>query len=425
MGTGNTVSIVAIILLVMMSAYFSATETAFTSLNRIKIKNLSNEGNKRAQKVNGLSDRYDDLLSTILIGNNIVNIVITAIATVLFINLYGDVGPTVSTVVITVVILIFGEISPKSLAKDAPERFAMFSQPLISICMVIFKPLNIVFRAWKRFIAKVFKIDAGKGMTDEELKTIVEEAETEGSLEADESELIQNAIEFKELTADEVMTPRVDIKAIDLSMSIEEVGDLFRDTGFSRMPVYDEDMDSILGVLNQKDYHNYIVGTDKTISDFVKPVAFVATSIKIADLLKKLQTMKTHIAIIVDEYGGTEGLVTLEDIIEELVGEIYDEHDAVMSREVSELQNGSYRVMCNASLSKVFDFFEIDEEVGEVNTVNGWVVMELDKLPQKGDAFEYVSGRRIFKCRVTKATQRKALEINIVVSEKPQEDEDN
>jgi len=226
------------------------------------------------------------------------------------------------------------------------------------------------------------------------------------------------------LEALDVMTPRVEVEAINLDMTKEEVAEVFKKTGFSRMPVYEEDMDTILGVLNQKDFHNYIYGSNRDISDFVKPVVFVAASMKIAILLKRMQSIKTHIAIIVDEYGGTQGLVTMEDIIEELVGEIYDEHDAITSRELNVLQNGSYRVMANASLSKIFDYFEINEEM-DVNTVNGWVCMCLDKLPVKGDTFEYVADGKKFKGRVTKANDKKALEINLVVEEIPEDDDKN
>ena len=274
-----------------------------------------------------------------------------------------------------------------------------------------------------KLLNKVFRVSNTRNISEDELLTMVEEAETEGSLEQEQSELIQNAIEFNEVEAEEVMTPRVDIVAIDLSMTEEEIQDVFRTTGFSRLPVYEEDMDSVQGVLNEKDFHNYVLGGDHTVSDFVKPVVFVAGSMKISSLLRKLQSMKTHMAIIVDEYGGTEGLVTMEDIIEELVGEIYDEHDAIMSQEITELQNGSYRVMCNASLSKVLDFFDVDEEI-DANTVNGWVVLCLDKLPEKGDRFEVTMDKKVFRGRVTKATDKKALEINLEVSAAPEEDAD-
>ena len=247
-------------------------------------------------------------------------------------------------------------------------------------------------------------------------------AETEGSIQAEQSELIQNAIEFNELEAYDVLTPRVEIEAIDLEMSKEEVAQLFLETGFSRMPVYEDDLDKILGVLNQKDFHNFIAGKDKQIADYVKPVVFVAGSIKIAALLKMLQAKKSQIAIVVDEYGGTEGLVTMEDIIEELVGEIYDEHDEVESTEITPLQDGSYRVLGGTNVEKMFDYF--DEEIEtDVTTVNGWVVLQIDKLPAVGDSFEYDAGGKIFRGRVTRADGRKALEVNIRVEKKPDEEE--
>lgn len=416
-------SICMIVILLIMSAYFSATETAFTSLNRIKLKNIASDGNNKAKRVLELSENYDKLLTTILIGNNIVNIMMTAVSTVLFIELYGQYGASISTAVITVIVLIFGEISPKSLAKESPEKFAMLVGRSIKICMVILTPLNYIFAKWKRILAKVFKVGSENTITEDEIKTIVEEAEVVGGIEAEQSELIQNAIEFNELTAEEVMTPHVDIEAIDITMGEYEVAEIFKKTGYSRLPVYEDDLDKILGVLNQKDFHNYIIGSNKTISDFVKPVAFVAGTMKIATLLKKLQAMKAHIAIVVNEYGGTEGLVTMEDIIEELVGDIFDEHDAIMSQEVTLLQNGSYRVMCNANAAKIFDYFGIDQEP-EANTINGWVVLQLDKLPEKGDVFEAQYGNKHMKVKVTKATARKAIEINLQITEVEEREEE-
>ncbi len=419
-----TGSVVTIVILVMFSAYFSATETAFTSLNRIKVKNLAADGNKSAERVLKLSDNYDNLLSTILIGNNIVNIAVTAIATTMFIRLYGSAGPTVATVVMTLVVLVFGEITPKSVAKEYSENFSAFSAPLIRVLVVLLTPVNFIFACWKKLILKILKVNKEPNITEEELKTMVEEAETEGSIEADQRELIQNAIEFKDLTAEEVMTPRTEIVGLEIDASEEEVADLFRDSGFSRILIYEDDLDKIQGVLNQKDFHNYIRGTGRTVSDFVKPVVFVAESMRIATLLKKMQSLKTHMSVVVDEYGGTQGLVTMEDIIEELVGEIYDEHDAIMSQEVTQLQNGSYRVMCNASLVKVFDFFGLDAEEIDANTVNGWVMICLDRLPAKGDVFTYERGNVRLHVRVTKATSRKALEINVVRETIREEEED-
>lgn len=408
------IDIVAIVILVTLSAYFSATETAFTSLNRIRMKNMANEGNKRAALVLQLEEKYDKLLTTILIGNNVVNISMTAIATVLFVQLFGAYGATLSTVVITIVVLVFGEITPKNIAKETPEKFSLFSAPIINGLMLILTPITFLFTKWKSLIAKLFKLGEDRTITEDELLTMVEEAENVGGIGNEQSELIQNAIEFNDLEAWDVLTPRIDMKTIEVHTPKEEIAKLFKETGYSRFPVYEDDADHILGVLNQKDFHNYIVGSNRAITDYIKPVVFVSAAIKASALLKKMQQMKTHLAIVIDEYGGTEGLVTMEDIIEELVGEIYDEHDAVMSQEIIPLQNGSYRVKCNANIEKVLDYFDIEEEMRE-QTVNGWVVRNLDKLPSRDDTFEQQIDNKLFKVRVTKADDRRALEINLVV----------
>ena len=413
--------ITAIVILIAFSAYFSASETAFTSINRIRIKNLANDGNKRARMVQELSERYDDLLSTILVGNNIVNIATSAIATVLFMEMYPVYGATISTIAVTIVVLIFGEISPKSLAKENPEKFAMTSAPFLKFLLILLTPVNWLFKCWKKLLALIFHTDEVKPITEDELLTIVEEAETEGGIDEEQSELIQNAIEFNELEAWDVLTPRVDIKAAEIDDSQQEIEELFLSTGFSRLPIYEDDLDSIVGVLNQKDFHNFIKGTDTPVSEYVKPVIFVAGSMKISQLLKRLQMGKTHIAIIVDEYGGTSGLVTMEDIIEELVGEIYDEHDAVALQDIVQQQDGSYRVLCGTNLDKMFDFFDVEEEI-DATTVNGWVVLQLDNLPKVGDTFIYEADYKRFEVKVTKADARKALEINMVVTELPKDE---
>ncbi|MBQ9059592.1 MAG: HlyC/CorC family transporter [Firmicutes bacterium] len=420
---GLTGQITIIVILIIFSAYFSATETAFTSVNRIRMKNLAGDGSKKAEKVLSLSEKYDKLLTTILIGNNIVNIWMTAIATTICIGLYGDHGATIATIAITVVVLIFGEITPKNVAKEKSEGFSMFSAPFIGVLMTILTPITFIFTKWKEFISKIFKLGEQEAITDDEILTMVEEAETGGSIDESRSELIQNAIEFDELTAEDVMTPRPDMVAIDTDCTQEELADLFRETGYSRLPVYEEEIDRIIGVINQKDFHNHIVGTDKKIIDYIIPVVFVAETIKIFDLLRKMQQLKTHMAIVIDEYGGTEGLVTMEDIIEELVGEIYDEHDVVINKEILPLQNGSYRVQASANVEKIFDYLDIDEEIQEVNTINGWVAMNLDRLPKRDDKFETTIGDKLLKVRVTKADDRKAIEINLVCETVADEEE--
>ena len=418
-----TAYIFSILCLLLLSAFFSATETAFTSLNRIKMKNMANDDVKNAKLVLKLEDRYDKLLSTILIGNNIANIGMTAIATVMFVALLGgSLGPTASTMVMTVAVLIFGEISPKNIAKEHPEGFALFAAPIMRGLMWIFTPLNVFFSLWKKLLGKIFGTQENGSYTEDELITIVEEAQIGGSIGKEQQELITNAIEFDDLEAIDVITPRVDIVAVELGTSVEEIGRTFKESGLSRLPVYEDDLDNIIGIINQKDFHNYVVGENRELEQYIKPVAYVAESIKAAVLLKKMQTKKTHIAIIVDEYGGTTGLVTMEDIIEELVGKIYDEHDAIEMREVTRLYDGSYSVAGGANVEKFFEMVGEDIDIN-ATTINGWVMIELDRLAKVGDTFTYRSRHKIFHVRVTRADERRALMVQIRIEDIPEEDE--
>ncbi len=418
-----TAYIFSILCLLLLSAFFSATETAFTSLNRIKMKNMANDDVKNAKLVLKLEDRYDKLLSTILIGNNIANIGMTAIATVMFVALLGgSLGPTASTVVMTVAVLIFGEISPKNIAKEHPEGFALFAAPIMRGLMWIFTPLNVFFSLWKKLLGKIFGTQENGSYTEDELITIVEEAQIGGSIGKEQQELITNAIEFDDLEAIDVITPRVDIVAVELGTSVEEIGRTFKESGLSRLPVYEDDLDNIIGIINQKDFHNYVVGENRELEQYIKPVAYVAESIKAAVLLKKMQTKKTHIAIIVDEYGGTTGLVTMEDIIEELVGKIYDEHDAIEMREVTRLYDGSYSVAGGANVEKFFEMVGEDIDIN-ATTINGWAMIELDRLAKVGDTFTYRSRHKIFHVRVTRADERRALMVQIRIEDIPEEDE--
>ena len=411
-------SVLIIIGLLLFSAYFSATETAFTSLNRIRIKNKADAGDEQAKKVLALEQNYDNLLSTILIGNNLVNIANTAAATVLFVNLYGSKGPLISTIVTTVVVLIFGEITPKSLAKEYPEQFAMFSAPLINVLRIILMPLNWIFAQWKKLLNLMFKTGGNQKITEDELVTIVDEAFVTGGIGEEQNELIQNAIGFNELEAQDILTPRVDIEAVQMDTPEDEIAEVFLKTGYSRLPIYEDELDDIVGVLTQKDFNNYVYNKDKKVSDVIKPVIYVAESIPAADLLRKLQENKCRMAIVVDEYGGTQGLVTAEDIIEELVGEIYDESDTVAGRDITVMQNGTYRVLGSANVEKMFDYFGEEPDIEDATTVNGWAAIELDRIPKRGDRFDYRVRDKIFHAVVTKADDRKATELNIKVENK-------
>ena len=327
MDSHSTGLIIVLILLVFLSAYFSATETAFSSLSRVRLKNMAENGNRRAKLAYRLADHYDELISSILVGNNIVNIAASSIATVLFIGWFQDNGPTVSTIVMTVVILICGEVTPKSIAKESPERFAMFSAPIINVLNFVFKPVNILLVGIKKGVNKLFKVSSDRTISESELLTIVEEAEQEGGINENESELIHNVIEFDDLECIDIFTPRVDVEAVEAGTDIEDIAQLFIETGFSRLPVYEETIDKIIGIINEKDFHNYVLRAGAPLEKIIKPVEFVPPSMKISVLLRLLQQNKSHFAVIVDEFGGTEGIITLEDILEELVGEIMDEDD--------------------------------------------------------------------------------------------------
>lgn len=404
-------SIIGLLILIVLSAYFSATETAFSSLNRIKIKNMANDGNKKAALVLDLCEKYDKLLSTILIGNNIVNIMSTSIATALFVVYFPKNGVAVSTAVMTIVVLIFGEVGPKSIAKEKPEAFAMFSAPYINFVCKILTPLTVLFVWLKRILAKMFSVEEDRTITDDELLTMVKEAQAEGGIDEDEGDLITNAIEFYDLNVEDILIPRVDLVAIDLESTKEEINDIFASSRFTRIPVYKETTDNIIGVINQKDFNYEVMNGKKSVNDVIKPVIFVIETMKISDLLTVLQKNKMHLAVVTDEYGGTVGIVTLEDVIEELVGEIWDEHDEIVE-DVINLEDNKYRISGNLNLDKMSEIVGLEIE-SENSTVGGWVMEILEKIPEIDDSFEYEN----LVVTVTKADERRVLEVMVTVLE--------
>ena len=404
--------IVALIFLVAMSAYFSATETAFTSLNRIRLRTKADAGDRRAAKTLALAEDYDKLLSTILIGNNIVNNVATTIGAVLFIKLIDDLrGPTVSAIVLTVVILIFGEVSPKSLAKEHPESWAMFATPLLRLFLLVLAPLNFLFSQWKRLLSMVIRNSGGDGITEEELVGMVDQAETEGGLDEHESDLIRNAIEFNDLEVSEILTPRVDLVAAEEDSSMEEMASLFVESGYSRIPIYHETIDNIVGVIHEKDFYAARYRGETMLKNLKAPVFYTTGNTKISELLRILQKNKAHMAVVVDEYGGTEGIATLEDILEELVGEIWDEHDEVIET-FQKQPDGSYLIACSADLDDMYDLFQVKGEC-DAATVSGWVMEQVGRVPEEGDHFQ-AEGLDV---TVTKVEHRRVLEIQVQVME--------
>ena len=378
-----------IVTCVILSGYFSATETAFSTFNRIRVKNLAEKGNKKAALALELSENYDSLISAILIGNNIVNILAAAISTLLFTTLLNgdaDLGATVSTAVLTVVILIFGEISPKSIAKNHPETFAIFSAPIINVVRILLFPFIFVFNAWQKLLAKIFKAPDDQGITEEELISIIEEAEEEGDLDKEEGDLIKSAIEFGELEVGDIYTPRIDITALPVGATKEVVAKTFSESGYSRLPVYDGDIDNIVGILYYKDFYTVAYKTTVPLKEIIKPVIFVAKTQPVNELMKDLQEKQLHMAVVTDEFGSTAGIVTLEDILEEIVGEIWDEHDEIIE-EIKKVEDNEYIVSGRANIENFFSELDIDEEIESV-TVGGWAMEVLGKIPEVGDSFE-------------------------------------
>ena len=406
MDTGDLSTIIALVFLVLCSAFFSASETAYTSLNLVRMKRMAADGDARAAKVLKLAERYESLLSSILIGNNIVNILASSLATVLFVRALGNKGVTVSTLVITVVILLVGEVTPKNIAKEHAETIAMKFYPVLFALTKLFTPLNWLLGCWQKLIGKVVKPAEDRGYTEEELITIVEEAENEGGIDAHESELIKSAIEFTDVDVEEILTPRVEIQAMELGASDDEISDLFQESGYSRLPVYQETVDNIVGILHEKDF--YANRGKVPVRELMSTPTYVMQNTKVSDLLKLLQKTKSHMAVVVDEYDGVQGIVTMEDILEELVGEIWDEHDEVVE-EYRALPDGGYLVDGGANLDDMLELFDIHKEYDPV-TVNGWVREELGRFPKAGDSFECDN----LIVTVEKAEKRRATKVRVV-----------
>lgn len=419
----NTGILCAMIVLVLASSFFSGAETSFSSLNRVKLKTMMSEGkaNRRIERTLALAEDYDIVLSTVLIGNNIVNIACTSLATLFFTGLLGDnsdLGATVSTVVMTIVVLIFGEVTPKTLAKEKAEQVAIAITPIIRFFIIIFTPLNFFFRGWKKLMNKIFKTGKADTITEEELKTYVDEAHTGGEIDENESELIRSSIEFDDIDVGDILVPRVDVEAVDKYAPLNEIEQVFNSTNFSRLPVYIDDIDNIVGVIHHRDFENARKRNLKSLRTVLKPVPAVSPDTKISKLLRILQKNKTHLAVVIDEFGGTEGIVTLEDILEELVGEIWDEHDEVL-HDIEQIGDNEYIVQGSMSIDDFYEFFKINLVEKDISTVNGWIMKNTDKIPQVDDSFTCnnltalvlsVDGKRAEEIKITVEVEKNVSE---------------
>ena len=404
---------VALVILVGFSAFFSASETAFSSLNQIRLKSRAEDGDSSAARVLAMAEQYDKLLSTILIGNNIVNIAAASIGTILFTQMLGaERGATMSTIVLTIIVLIFGEVTPKSLAKEMPEKVATAVSPFLVLLMALMTPLTWLFTQWKKLLGHFVHSGEADTITEGELMTMVSEAENDGELTDRESELIRSAIEFDDVEVEEILTPRVDVVAVEDDIPLEELAQTFAESGYSRLPVYHGTIDNIIGVVHEKDFYIARLKKATKIDDLVVPTLYTTGSTQISQLLRTRREQHHHLAVVVDEYGGTEGIITLEDILEELVGEIWDEHDEV-TEDFRKQSDGSWLVSGSASVDDLYEELDLPEEEDiDSNTVNGLVQEKTCHLPKVGDRFtlgEYdgvvtrTAKRRVTEVRLTPA----------------------
>ena len=403
---------IVIAILVLLSGFFSGTETAYSCANKIKLKSMISLGKKHAKAVASFADEnYDKLVTAILVGNNIVNITASALGTVLFGQLIThdpNLATTVSTAVLTVVVLLFGEITPKYLASVYPEKFCFFFYPLMQLFYWILVPVCKVFDGYKTLLKKVFKLKKEVGVTDEELLSLVDEAEEDGTLKEDESELVRSALEFDDLKVEDILVPRVDVAAVSTEHTMDEIREVFHKTGYSRLPVYEETIDHVVGLVHQREFFEGYLNGETDIRKLLQNIVFTTEYTRISALLKQLQKSKIHLAAVSDEYGGLVGIVTLEDILEELVGEIWDEHD---EEEVlfGKIDEEEYWVDGKCPLNEYFSLYEMEEEDEnfESNTVGGWATEKYGGIPPIGEVIRY----GYLEIKIVKATKQKVLKI--------------
>ncbi len=416
---------VLIVILIMMSAFFSAAETAFSSVNRIRLKSMSENGSRGAERALKILKKYDKALTTILIGNNVVNIATSSIATMLAVSLLGEqYGSLAATIITTVVVLIFGEILPKSIAKDFAEPICIAISAVLSFLMIIFTPFSAFFIMLKKGISKLIHKKSSVSVTEEELMAIIDEIEDEGVLEQQESNLVRSALQFDEITVDEIITPRVSITAVEVTDGAEEVREKFLSEEYSRMPVYEKTLDNIVGIITEKDFFREYEkrGTDLTVRELMQETLYIPHLLKISEVLKMMQKQKCHMSVVLDQHGGTLGIVTMEDLLEELVGEIWDESDEVKSP-VTAVSDTEFEVYGDVSLNSLRRYLsnrDINVDIeSEAHTVAGWVLELFGNIPKNGDVTETED----FVVTVLEAANLRVNRVRFKIKEKPAEED--
>lgn len=389
----HAVTLIVILILVALSAFFSAAETSFTSVNRIRLKSRADEGSKPAARTLSILNRYDKVLTTILIGNNIVNILTSSLATVMCIELFGaENGSLISTAAVTVIVLIFGEILPKTIAKANAEAFSCAVSIPIQCLMTVITPLSAFFLLLQRGANRLFGKTREVSVTEQELIQIIDEIEDEGVLERQESDLVRSALAFDETVVSEIITPRVNVTAVEINTGIEDVRELFLSEAYSRLPIYEKTIDHIVGVITQKDFFERLVrGGNFYIRDIMQDTMHLPGLMRLSEALRQMQKKKIHLAVVVDQYGGTEGIVTLEDVLEELVGEIWDENDEVTApvKFLSETVFETSGEVSRSDFNRYFEARGLDFRIeADSNTVGGWLFEKFGRIPKEGDTIK-------------------------------------
>lgn len=408
---------VSILILIILSAFFSSVETAFSTVNTIRLKHDAQNGSKKAKDALYITENYDKALTTVLIGNNIVNISCSSIATVLCINLFGDMGAAISTGAVTLLVLTFGEIMPKCIAKERADSYCLFTAKALRILMTVFTPIVFIFIKMKSAALKrMHKNEKTPSVTEDELKYIIESIEEEGVLEQQERELVQSALDFDEKTVQEVLTPRVDITAIEVNDDVRDIAKLILSERYSRIPVYKDTLDNVIGILHTRDFLEAIVnGETPNIQELIQPAYFIYKTKKLSKVLTDFKHKKLNIAIVSDEYGGTVGIVTMEDLLEEIVGEIWDE-DEEIEHMYKELSDGSYEISGDMDIDEMLELFALDPKTiqSESVSVGGWVLEMLGSIPNEGDSFQFdslfITVAEVSEQRITRLIMKKSAE---------------
>ncbi|KAB8125758.1 HlyC/CorC family transporter [Gracilibacillus oryzae] len=404
-------SIIILATLIFLSAFFSSAETAFSSVNKIRLKNLVDEGRRGSKNALHMAEHFDNTLSTILIGNNIVNIAASSISATIANTVFGgNMALVISTVIMTILILIFGEILPKSLAKEHAETYTLMISGILFVLIKLLTPVNFLFVKLKLLASRLFaKNEPMPSVTEEEIKVMLDISEEEGVIDKEERQLIHRSMDFDDTIADEILTPRIDMVAVDVEQPIHEIKDIFFEERYSRIPVYEDSIDNIIGILSEREFLTHLVKYgDVNIRELIREPLFVVESMKISTLLPQLQREKVHMAIVLDEFGGTSGLLTLEDVLEEIVGEIWDEQDEKTSL-ISQINENVYKFDAQYQLDDFAEKMKVPSPESSYHTLGGWVIENFEAIPSNGDTFHYEN----LKVSVDEVTDRRVRKVKV------------